>query len=496
MSQRLFDPRRRQLLQRGLAGSSALLLPPWLAGCSNSTGGVLATPPPSPVPAPVPVPTPIPAAKFAPRGEHLSWTADPRTTRTCTWFTDGTAAPDTSLIEYGPVTPGMSAEQIASAPFEARMNAGTTPTPGVAAFTHKATASGLDAALPMRYRVGSVDGYSAVRVVRPTPTGSAFRFCHFGDHGYNENSRTVARAMAARQPDFALLAGDISYANGDQPLWDDYFATVTPDYAASNILMTAPGNHEEESNAGATYRNRFACPISAVSPDGTYYTFDLGRVHFVITTAGAFVADGTLGVELAFLETDLAAAAARRAAGMIDFIVVAQHFTIWTDQEGRGPAAYDLVALEENIILRYGVDLLAVGHDHIYQRSKPMAYGMENPLGYVQVTSGCGGKDIRGFEPTIQAWSAKHHAELLFVEYLVEDGLMSATTYGVHPDTGALSVVDTFELRRRDTVAANLAVQPVRPLSVFGIDIDQLARATQAKHKRLLRSHCLGLAHV
>ncbi len=492
MNRSPFNPQRRVLLQRGLAAGSALLLPPWLAGCGNSGGSMLAPLPPVPTPTPVPVPT----AKFAPRGEHLSWTADPASTRSCTWFTDGSEAPATSVIEYGPVTPGMTAEQIATAPFEARATAATTATPGVAAFTHKATASGLDTALPMRYRVGSAEGYSAVRVVRPTPTGAAFRWCHFGDHGYNADSRRVAQAIAARQPDFTLLAGDISYANGDQPKWDEYFATLSPDYAASNILMTAAGNHEEEDNAGQTYRNRFACPTSAASPDGTYYSFDLGRVHFVVSTAGAFTADGTLAVEIAFLEADLAAAALRRAAGLIDFIVVCQHFTIWTDQEGRGPANYSLVALEENIILRYGVDLLAVGHDHIYQRSLPMAFGLANPLGYVQVTSGCGGQGIRGFEPTIQAWSAKHHAELLFVEYLVDNGVMSATTYGVHPQTGALSVVDTFELRRRNTVAANLAVLPVRPLTAFGMDFDQLARATHTHHKALLRSHCLGLAHA
>lgn len=500
-----FDARRRALLRNGLAGGSALLLPPWLAGCGNSpqaSGLPLApAPPPAPPAAPSPIPAPVPppvvtAPKFAPRGRHVSWTGDLYTSRTVTWFTDGSEAPAQTL-EYGPVLAGMSAADIATAPFTEKVTATTTATPFVDALTHKATANQFDEALPIRYRVGSAEGYSPVAVLRPTPRG-AFRFAHFGDHGRTAGSRAVARAIRARQPAFVLLAGDLCYASGSsdlgpQEVWDDWFNQIDADLGSDTIWMTAPGNHENEGNNGIAYRNRLATPTSTVSPDGTFYTFDYGNVHFVISTGGAFATDGTLAQEIAFLESDLAAASVRRAAGLIDFIVVCQHFTIWTDQEGRGPANYTLVALQEGIFVRYGVDLLAVGHDHIYQRSAPMAYGQRNPLGYVQVTSGCGGVGIRGFEPTIQGWSEKHLAQLLFVEYSVNGAAMTATTYGVDEATGRTSVVDEFSIARRASASANLAVQPVRELALLGKpldgDFDRLARRTAARNHLLCQSH-------
>ncbi len=469
---------RRRLLQGGLYASGL-----WLAGCGNST---------APLSAPAPG-APVARSPATPRGVHLSWREDPQSSRTVTWFTDDPATPAQRLA-FGPVTPDMTDAAIETAPFPETITADSSETPFVAAFTHQATARGLPTDLPMRYRVGSDAGWSPVRVVPPTPGGDQFRFVHFGDHGRTQDSRNVARAIRAKAPDFALLAGDLSYASGSsslgpQEVWDDWFDLVESELGAETILMTAAGNHENEGNNGVAYRNRLAMPTSAVSPDGTFYTFQLGRVQFIISTGGAFATDGTLATEILFLETQLARAALRRAAGEIDFIVVSQHFTIWTDQEGRGPANLTLVALQENIFVRYGVDLLAVGHDHIYQRSHPMSFGLRNPLGYVQVTSGCGGVGIRGFEPRIQSWSAKELAAPLFVEYQVSRGRIDALTHEVDSLSGETRVVDRFTLQRRAMGASQQAVQPVRELASLHPDYDRLARRTLFRN-RLLLANC------
>lgn len=492
------DPRldigRRHFLRQGAYGGGALLLPDWIGGCDSGRPLSTGLPPPTEPP----IEPPPPAGKYLPRGLHLSWTADPRTSRTITWFTDGGEAP-ISFVEFGPVTPGMSEETIAQAPLPGRVEASTTPTPGVSAYTHKATASGLDPELPMRYRVGSDEGWSPVQVVRPTPSGDEFRFCHFGDHGIGPASTTMLRSVAARQPDFLLIAGDISYANGDQPLWDVYLDAFAADYGARNLVVTAPGNHEEEDNNGQTYRNRFACPGSTASPDGTFYSFDLGRCHFVISTGGCFATDGTLAQEILFLETDLAQAALRRAAGEIDFIVVCQHFTIWTDNEGRNPANFSLVLLQENILVRYGVDLLLVGHDHIYQRSQPMAFGQPNPLGYVQITAGTGGKSFYTLLPQSN-WSAFGLQDAhVFVEYSVSRGSISAITRRVDPVTGLTAAVDEFTISRRAGLSAGRAVQPARSLAALGRpidgDYDLLARRTRFDN-RLKRAACAHRSHA
>ena len=76
---------------------------------------------------------------------------------------------------------------------------------------HRATMTGLDPTLPVRYRVGSDKGWSPVRVLAPAGSG-AFRFCSFGDHGRTQFSRANVAQVAARN----MLAG----TGGDRARFD------------------------------------------------------------------------------------------------------------------------------------------------------------------------------------------------------------------------------------------------------------------------------------
>lgn len=480
---------RRRLLRAGAAGGTQLLLP-WLAACGGDASDPSAEPgtPTMPdTPSPPPVPDVAP-----PRGIHLSWTADPYSSRTATWFADGASA-HASRIEYGSVLAGMSETDIASAPFEYQSDADASETPGVDAWTYRAHAAGIDPERPMRYRVGSDSGgWSPVQLVNPSSRGR-FRFAHIGDHGVNADSQSVSTAVAQAQPDFVFIAGDLSYANGDQPVWDDYFDRLQV-LAARSIVMTAAGNHEEEDNGGRTYKNRLSMPAPPAGGPGAYYSFDYENVHFLVSTGGALVRDLTLPAELLFIETDLAQAALRRAAGEIDFIVFIQHFTLWTDQEGRAPNDPTLVLLEEQFIVRYGVDLLVVGHDHVYQRSQPMRYGRPDAAGYVQVCSGCGGQSLRGFEPEIQDWSAAEVVRLLYTEYEVEGPVMRARAIAADNEPGVIEVLDAFEIRRRDSNLINAAAsQPIRNLTqILGqLTMQSLEKAIHDRNKHLL-TYCAG----
>jgi hypothetical protein len=450
--------RRRQLLRSVVGGSAALTLP-WMAGCGSGdapggapgviidgdTGGQ------------------TPDGRALPRGLHVSFSDDPRTTRTLTWFTDGRNDPGT-VIEYGPITPGMSASAIANAPFPARATGSVQQTFGVDALTHRAVATGLDPQLPVRYRVGADGAWSTVRTLQAAPAESdRFRFCHFGDSGVTGPATWVRDGVIGMQPDFLIVAGDLSYADGTQPIWDEWFQQMQPLFAHTP-MMAAPGNHENKDANGEGYLSRtthFAPPASR-----GWYSFDYGRIHFVASTGGAFVADLRLPVELLWLEQDLARAALRRAAGEIDFIIFFNHFTIWTDQEGRSPNDPLLVTLLEQIVLRYGIDLLVVGHDHIYQRSHKMAYGRRADNGYIQVCQGAGGKSMRGFDP-ISDWSAADRRRYSFVEYEVERERITARTWAVdnfdNSRATGLELIDTFTLPLRSLLFRNeAAMQQVR----------------------------------
>jgi len=467
------DLRRRQLLRAGVG----LAIPPWLPGCGGSSAPGVGMPAES---GSLPQDCVAPATAAVPRGLHASFTGDPVSTRTLTWFTDGLEDPGT-FVEYGPLWPDMSAQQIACAPFPARAGGQVQQTHGVDALTHAATMLALQPGLPVRYRVGAPGAWSEVRVLPAAPQG-AFRFCHFGDHGRKDASLSVLDGVAALQPDFFIVAGDLSYANGDHPAWDDWFKRLDP-YASRIPMLTAPGNHEEEDNGGKAYKSRISQPGL-----GFRYGFDYGNVYFLFSTGGSLVGgnlaqDADLVAELAWAERALARAAERRARGEIDFIVLVQHFTIWTDQEGREPANLSLVLLEEGKLLRYGVDLALVGHDHIYQRSVPMGRGRPREDGYIQVTGGAGGNSLRGFAP-ISDWSATDAIRYCFTEYLVDGPRLTAITWAVdRPDNslagGELTEIDRFEIQARDSVARRAFARPPEP------DISAENAEKLLKHTRL-----------
>lgn len=463
---RLPDFSRRRLLRAGLLAGSGLVWLPTLPGCGGN--GPSAT-------------DPRPATGAGPRGIHVSFTGDPHTSRTITWFTDGLDDPGTQL-EFDHVAPGMSATDMQAKPFAGRVEGTTEQAYGVDVLTHRATMSGLDPALPIRYRVGDGKRWSQVFVLRPASTGR-FRFGHFGDHGRSEYSRLTVQRLLERNPDFFLLAGDLSYANGDQPVWDEYFDLLEP-LAAQVPMMAAAGNHEDEDNGGLGYKSRTAHPGA-----GTFYSFDYNNVHFLVSTAGALITDGTLPEELLTIEVDLAQAAARRAAGLLDFIVIVQHFTIWTDEDGRNPANPTLVAAEEDILLRYGVDLLLNGHDHEYQRSHAMAYGLQNPLGYVQVINGNGGVGIRSFSGQ-QGWSAAQQLRYGFTEYEVDGPAIRASAYALaDPEQPALAqpeVMDQFEIAARPQLARREFVRPARGHERLLANFDGIARHTRERNRRHL----------
>lgn len=406
-----------------------------------------------------------------PRGLRLSLVEDPASSRTITWLTSGAADPG-STVRFGVVPshapPGLrdnprvldravtgSSEPAPYGWGDPDDDAYGQPQPGeLPVRVHRATLKDLHEGQTIAYQVGGGDQWSTVRSFRVGGSSAhGFTLTHVGDHGTTVASRRTTAAIAARSPDVHLMAGDISYANGDQPTWDRWADEIEP-LGAAVPIMAAPGNHEAKDFNGETYRRRFSHP----NHGRAWYSLDIGNVHLVSTTAGAFLREDDPDAarqlvleELTWLEQDLAAAAVRRAAGRIDFLAVTQHFPLYTDHRTRGPVSPGHVAAQEQILQRYQVDLVLVGHDHMYQRSKPMAFGQPTGAsggdgpGYVQIVAGAGGKSLYEFtpidttEPGIdpanpwQRWSRWSDAwarEFHVVEYEVDGPTIRGRTLG------------------------------------------------------------------
>jgi hypothetical protein len=453
------DYRRRRLLK----GAGASLVLPLLNGCGNSDQSSGA------IDRDIPEQPPIqPGLSLQPRGIHLSFAGDPLRSRAVTWFTDGLANPGT-FVEFGPVLPGMSPAAVQAEPMPRRSEGYVEEAFDIDVLTHRAFMEDVDPDHPLRYRVGHEGAWSEVFVVKAAPSGERFRFSHAADMGTTAAAGWVTQGLIGNDADFFLLPGDLSYADGFQPEWDVWFDRMQS-LIARVPMMATPGNHERNDGNGDGYLSR----TTHMEPRGArgWYSFTFKNVHFTCSSGASFAADGLIDVELGFLEADLASAAARRARGEIDFIVFTNHFPLWTDQQGRSPNSPRIIELFEDMLLRYGVDLVLVGHDHIYQRSHRKARGLRDEAGYIQVTAGNGGKSMRNFDP-ISDWSASAEQRYGYTEYAVEGSRIVANSYAVDVRLGIGDLatnlpaqrerlIDQFEVTPRPMIARRQFVLPAR----------------------------------
>lgn len=344
-------------------------------------------------------------ASSAPRGIHLSITDDARTAMTVAWFTNGSADPG-SVVEFGD-----------SSALGRSVHGASQPVPGVDARVHEATMTGLAPGQTVHYRVGGASGFSDVRTFRTDDGDATFRAVVWGDHGTSARASRTLQWAIDLQPDVVLIAGDISYANGDQPVWDEWFDLMEP-LASRVAVMPVIGNHEEEGPEWGTraFETRFALPGEEL-----FYGFDYGTTRFTMHDSDtvSLALHERLHESWLFLADELAAAAARRDAGALHHLVVVQHHPLYGNHPKPERQFDNNIAWEEAHLHKNGVKLVVAAHNHHYERSKPMAYGVPTeegmrdyaePLGFLHVTTGGGGESLYDFrDPNdFGAWSAAH----------------------------------------------------------------------------------------
>jgi hypothetical protein len=264
-----------------------------------------------------------------------------------------------------------------------------------------------------------------------------------GNWSADGTRRTLEKLTSKREIDFVWHVGDISYADdafGHDILgfnyeevyngWMNWMQNVT----SALPYMVAPGNHESECHSPncvidifrgeglrnfSAYNARWRMPSDVSGGRASmWYSFNVGPVHFISMNsetdfpgaeetktgdshipwlkAGNFGEDGEY---LRWLESDLKAAAADRAAGRRPWIFAGGHRP-FTEVKGNGVM---------ELFAKYGVDLYLAGHAHSYARSAPMVNGTveaaavisdthyHNARGFVEVVAGGAGCEEMSF---------------------------------------------------------------------------------------------------
>src|ERR1039457_3121603 len=266
---------------------------------------------------------------------------------------------------------------------------------GFTFYQYQADLTGLSPGTAYSYRVMEGGAYLTPQTGYPftTPGPGPVSFLVFGDSGDGSSHQlAVALQLVTEHPNFVVHVGDIAYQSGT---YNEFTANYFEYYYTlmrRACFFTIAGNHEYVTQYSAPYLALHAPPTDTVPAldSGRYYSFDWADIHFV-------------GLDANLLDPYFAAAQARMLAWFDNDLantratwkIVFWHQTPYPIfHHIDDPIDIASRALFVPILERHGVQLVLAGHEHNYQRSKPMRAGVPVPIGTggtVYMVSGGGG---------------------------------------------------------------------------------------------------------
>ncbi|KAL4140320.1 hypothetical protein PRNP1_014605 [Phytophthora ramorum] len=250
--------------------------------------------------------------------------------------------------------------------------------------------------------------------------------------------RVYEDVMGGGYDSFLLHFGDISYARSVGYIWDQFFHLIEP-YATRLPYMVGIGNHEYDYNTGGEHdlsggaqpnggsfspswgnfgidsagecgvpmHHRFHAPKTG---NWIYwYSFDYGGVHVIQMSSEHNWTRGSEQYE--WLQHDLE----QVDRSVTPWVVLTAHRMMYTTQMNIEPdmkVSYKFQEEVEDLIYKYRVNLMMVGHEHAYERSCPL-YRKEcvsDGKGTVHVVVGSAGYPLgtEDFSSKYGNWSLRH----------------------------------------------------------------------------------------
>jgi 3',5'-cyclic AMP phosphodiesterase CpdA len=350
----------------------------------------------------------------------LTLTADPAHSMAITWRSAQAEA-----------TPAVQVAVASAAPNFFKDAATVPATPKAVANTelklsYSAVLQGLKPDTQYLYRVGRDGAWSEWNVFRTAQEKPApFRFLYVGDAQNSIHSlwSHTIRAAYAAAPDarFIVHAGDLVAEGFDDKLWGEWHDSLGF-IAATMPSLPVVGNHDlhlavSAGDGDGKVKNIFAAPLwtanftlpangpaIAETPGQSYYV-DYQGVRFIALDANVWANDSYLpeqrervsAVELKWLEELLKTNPNR-------WTIVVQHQSPYSVGKDRD---YDeMRAALVPLFDKYHVDLVLMGHDHCYARTRRITASKPAANGTVYVISVSGPKMYK---------VSNRHAELMEV---------------------------------------------------------------------------------
>ncbi|WP_072013935.1 metallophosphoesterase [Myxosarcina sp. GI1] len=186
-------------------------------------------------------------------------------------------------------------------------------------------------------------------------------FVAVGDVGTGDNrqygvAKTMSCFFAANPFPAVLLLGDNIYEHGEIEKIEDTFEIPYRELREQKVkFYAAIGNHDIETKNGED-QIRYA----EFNMDGRYYTFERGNVQFFALDTNP---EAPWSEQLTWLEKKLAKS-------QKPWKVVFGHHQMYSS--GKYGVNHELIERLTPLFSRYGVQLYLNGHEHHYERTKPI----------------------------------------------------------------------------------------------------------------------------
>jgi predicted phosphodiesterase len=344
---------------------------------------------------------------------------------------------------------------------------GTTEPP---VYMHEVHVCGLTPGTTYSYQVGGgasgADVWSAQQTFATLPSSGVISI---GVSGDSRDSASVFQMVQERMSDNAvamqIFSGDFVLWGAQASLYQQWLDAAWKDPAdntkfltlGQQMILAVPGNHE---NSSAQFYGNFALP-----GDGDYaesfFSFNLGSAHFVMFDDQQISTESTVDeaqAALKFIDDDLTQAEANRA--NVPFLVAVHH----RSEFGSGSHSTDSDVVNARTLLnpiwdKHHVDLVINGHEHDYERTKPMTGPATAPVVQTDPTQGttyavCAGAGANSYSVSAASYDATAATFGSNTPYVGVYAIMQLdahtltwTAYGLQA-SGSDPTVDTFTLTR------------------------------------------------
>ncbi len=294
---------------------------------------------------------------------------------------------------------------------------------------HETHLCGLSPDTAYTYRVGGTDAngkgvWSPTYTFRTAPDRTAspdaqVTFLNIGDtrDSYSTWGATLKLAFQKATPDFILFSGDAVFDGTLQEAWDAWFMAADPTIMASTPMLFAMGNHEL---AAVNFFSLFAFP-----GDEQNYSVDIGPAHVSIANTSPVNPADLQGSFTQLLDANV------KAGADAPWNLLVQHIPFWSAAAGPHPSDPVTVRMAwQPTVDMYKLDADFSGHDHNYERTKPMrgnTPGTTNADGTVYIVAGSAGAEL--YQNGTSFWTAYSESTFNFAIAQVRTGAMSVTAY-------------------------------------------------------------------